>query len=284
MNVIHGEGSVARVGALGAIAGWPVGTAAAAAVGPDGVLEVYGEQDRRFQLASVTKPLVGIATMIAVEEGALSLDDPAGPSGSTVRHLLSHASGLPMDSRVPVAKPGTRRIYSNAGFEVLGDVLHRATGIPVADYLRQAVCEPLGLRGTQLAGSPAAGAVGTAGDLAVVTAELLTPARLLHPSTVAQLSAVQFPGLTGVVPGYGRQPANDWGLGVEIRDRKSPHWTGAGNSPATFGHFGRAGTFLWVDPAARLGLVVLTETEFEQWAKDVWPPLADAVLAAYIRR
>ncbi|HST65026.1 MAG TPA: serine hydrolase, partial [Mycobacteriales bacterium] len=83
------------------------------------------------------------------------------------------------------------------------------------------------------------------------------------------------------VPGFGRQPANDWGLGFEIRDSKSPHWTGAGNHPATFGHFGRAGTFVWVDPVARLSLIVLTDTEFEQWAKDAWPPLADAVLAAH---
>jgi CubicO group peptidase (beta-lactamase class C family) len=269
------------MGPLGAIAGWPVGDAAAAVVGPDGVLEAYGDQAARFWLASVTKPLVGLATLVAVEEGALGLDDPAGPPGSTVRHLLAHASGLPMDSRTAVARPGTRRIYSNAGFEVLGDALERATRIPVADYLRQAVCEPLQLCGTELSGSPAAYALGSVADLATVVGELLVPTRLLHPSSAAQLATVQFPGLTGVVPGYGRQASNDWGLGVEIRDAKSPHWTGSSNSPATFGHFGRSGTFLWVDPVARLGLVVLTDTEFEQWAKDAWPPLADAVLDAY---
>jgi CubicO group peptidase (beta-lactamase class C family) len=107
------------------------------------------------------------------------------------------------------------------------------------------------------------------------------PGRLLHPSTVAALATVQFPGLSGVVPGYGRQQDNDWGLGFEIRDAKSPHWTGRGNHPSTYGHFGRSGTFLWVDPVARIALVVLTDTEFEQWAKDAWPPLADAVLRAY---
>jgi CubicO group peptidase (beta-lactamase class C family) len=119
------------------------------------------------------------------------------------------------------------------------------------------------------------------GDLARVAAELLAPGTVVHPTTVAALATVQFQGLSGVVPGFGRQATNDWGLGFEIRDSKSPHWTGAANSPATYGHFGRSGTFLWVDPVARLGLVVLTDTEFEQWAKDAWPPLADAVLAAY---
>jgi len=273
------------VGALEEIAGWPVGSASAAVVGPDGtVLEAYGDTARPYALASVTKPLVALAVLMAVEEGALALDDPAGPQGSTVRHLLAHASGMAPDSPAAVARPGTRRIYSNAGFNALGEHLAQVTGIPTADYLRQAVCEPLGLAATVLAGPAAWGGHASTADLAAIAGELLEPAKLLHPSTVAQLREVQFPGLSGVVPGFGRQAANDWGLGVEVRDSKAPHWTGSANSPGTYGHFGRSGTFLWVDPAARLALVVLTDTEFEQWAKDAWPPLADAVLAAYIDR
>jgi CubicO group peptidase (beta-lactamase class C family) len=270
------------MGVLDPIGGWPVGAAAAAVVGADGaVLETYGDQAAVFALASVTKPLVALSVLVAVEEGALTLDDPAGPEGSTIRHLLAHASGLAPDKAIAVARPGTRRIYSNAGFDVLGDHLAAATGIACADYLRQALCEPLDLGSTVLAGLPHGGGRSSVADLARVAAELLAPRKLLHPSTVAQLATVQFPGLSGVVPGFGRQPTNDWGLGFEIRDSKSPHWTGAGNHPATYGHFGRSGTFLWVDPVARLSLVVLTDTEFEQWAKDAWPPLADAVLAAY---
>jgi len=270
------------MGALDPGGSWPVGAAAAAVVGPDGtVLETYGDQDKVFPLASVTKPLVALSVLVAVEEGALGLDDPAGPEGSTVRHLLAHASGLAPDKDLVVAKPGTRRIYSNAGFDLLGDHLAAVTGLGCADYLHQALAEPLGLTGTALVGPPHAGGESTVGDLALVTAELVRPGRLLHPSTVAALATVQFPGLSGVVPGYGRQQDNDWGLGLEIRDAKSPHWTGRGNHPSTYGHFGRSGTFLWVDPVARVGLVVLTDTEFEQWAKDAWPPLADAVLRAY---
>jgi len=270
------------MGALDPVGSWPVGAAAAAVVGPDGtVLETYGDQDKVFPLASVTKPLVALSVLVAVEEGALGLDDPAGPEGSTVRHLLAHASGLAPDKDLVVAKPGTRRIYSNAGFDLLGDHLAAVTGLGCADYLHQALAEPLGLTGTALVGPPHAGGESTVGDLALVAAELLRPGRLLHPTTVAALATVQFPGLSGVVPGYGRQQDNDWGLGFEIRDAKSPHWTGRGNHPSTYGHFGRSGTFLWVDPVARVGLVVLTDTEFEQWAKDAWPPLADAVLRAY---
>jgi CubicO group peptidase (beta-lactamase class C family) len=84
-----------------------------------------------------------------------------------------------------------------------------------------------------------------------------------------------------VLPGYGRHDPNDWGLGFELRDHKHPHWTGSRNSPRTFGHFGRTGTFLWVDPDAGLALAVLTDRDFGDWAIDAWPVLADAVLAEF---
>ena len=268
------------MGVLGGIAGWPVGVAAAAVVGPDGILDAIGPVDQVFPLASVTKPLAALAFLVAVEEGAIELDEPAGPPGATVRHLLAHASGLAPDQRRTVAEPGSRRIYSNAGFEVLGDHLAAATGIPFADYLQEAVAVPLGLSATGLTGSPAHAGHSSVADLAHVAGELLAP-RLLAPATLAQARTVQFPGLTGVLPGYGRQHRNDWGLGFEIRDHKAPHWTGSRNSPGTFGHFGRSGTFLWVDPEVRLACVVLTDTEFDDWAIAAWPPLSDAVLDGY---
>jgi len=89
---------------------------------------------------------------------------------------------------------------------------------------------------------------------------------------------VQFPGLVGVLPGFGRQEPNDWGLGFELRDAKAPHWTGSRNSLRTFGHFGRAGTFLWLDPDADVALACLTDLAFGDWAAEAWPRLADSVL------
>ncbi|NUS17798.1 MAG: beta-lactamase family protein [Streptomyces sp.] len=259
---------------------WPVPNAAAVVVRKDGsVAGTHGPQDRAFPLASVTKPLAAYAVLVACEEGAFELDDPAGPDGATVRHLLAHASGLAFDERRVMAAPGTRRIYSNAGFEVLGETVAAATGMSFAEYLGEAVLEPLGMTGTSLPGSPGAGAVSTAADLARFAAELQAP-RLLHPSTVAAATLeVAFPGLRGVLPGYGMQAANDWGLGFEIRGVKSPHWTGALSSPATFGHFGQSGTFLWCDPAAGLACAALTDRPFGPWAIDTWPPLTDAVLS-----
>jgi CubicO group peptidase (beta-lactamase class C family) len=55
---------------------------------------------------------------------------------------------------------------------------------------------------------------------------------------------------------------------------------GPHNSPATFGHFGGAGTFLWVDPVAELALVALTDREFGPWTLQAWPRLSDELLAA----
>ena len=150
--------------------------------------------------------------------------------------------------------------------------------MPFAEYLEGAVLGPLGLRDTSLRGGPAEGLHGTLSDLARLARELLAPT-LVAPETLAEATSVAFPGLAGVLPGIGRQEPNDWGLGFELRDAKRPHWTGSLNSPATFGHFGGSGTFLWVDPAVGVACACLTDLDFGDWALDVWPALSDAVLA-----
>jgi CubicO group peptidase (beta-lactamase class C family) len=103
---------------------------------------------------------------------------------------------------------------------------------------------------------------------------------LLPTDLMAEATRTAFAGLSGVLPGFGRQSHNDWGLGFELRDDKNPHWTGSRNSPRTFGHFGRAGGFLWVDPDLELACACLTDREFGDWAIEAWPRLADDVIAA----
>lgn len=259
---------------------WPVPHAAAAVVTSDGaVAAMAGDTDRPFRLASVTKLLSAYAVLVAVEEGAVDWDTPAGPPGSTVRHLAAHASGLAFDAPVVLTQPGRKRIYSNAGFEVLADTIAAAAEMSFATYLDEAVLRPLGMTATRLNGSPAAGAVSTVTDLTRFAAELQAP-RLVHPQTLTEAVSVVFPGLDGVLPGYGHQRPNDWGLGFEIRGTKSPHWTGQASSPRTFGHFGQSGTFLWVDPCASAACVALTDRDFGPWAIEAWPTFTDAVLAA----
>lgn len=265
------------------IENWPVPSAAIAVVRADGtVAGSYGPIRDRFPLASVTKPLVAYAALVAIEEGAVELDEEAGPAGSTIRHLLAHASGLTFDEHRTMAGPGERRIYSNAGFETLGNHIAKATDIPFPEYVRQAVFEPLGMASSELAGSPAKDAVSTVDDLIAFAAELQSP-RLVARQFLAEATTVEFPGLSGVLPGYGNQKPNDWGLGFEIRAAKSPHWTGSASSPRTYGHFGQSGTFLWVDPAAGAACVALTDRAFGPWAIEAWPTLTDAVLAELAR-
>jgi CubicO group peptidase (beta-lactamase class C family) len=266
--------------ALDALADWPVPTAAGAVVAAGGVRESAGPTGRQLRIASVTKPLFAYACLVAVEEGTLDLGAAAGPPGSTVRHLLAHASGLPFEGDVPLTSPGRRRIYSNTGFDVLGDALATATGVAAGDYLAEAVLAPLGMTGTELRGSVAKDGWSTVDDLALFAAELLSPT-LVAPATLAEATSEQFPGLAGVVPGLGSYDPNPWGLGFELKGAKSPHWTAPDGSPRTFGHFGGAGTFLWVDPDARLGCAVLTDREFGDWAPPLWSAVSAAVLAAH---
>ncbi|MBA2471025.1 MAG: serine hydrolase [Pseudonocardiales bacterium] len=269
---------------LGNVQQWPVDAVAATVVNAFGVVVgSHGPQDHRFPLASVTKLLTSYAVLLAVQEGALDWHHPAGPPEATVRHLISHTSGLEYDTPQVSAAPGTKRIYSNTGFVALADAVASSSGIAFADYLTEAVFQPLGMSSTQLAGSAAAGAVSTCADLARFAAELQAPT-LLAPELLNEATQVAYPGLDGIVPGFGMQRPNDWGLGLELRDHKSPHWTGTRNSPETFGHFGQSGTFLWVDPVAGAACIALTTRDFGQWSRDAWPPFSDAVLAELATR
>jgi CubicO group peptidase (beta-lactamase class C family) len=270
-----------------AIANWPAPNATAGVANAQRLLDAAGPTDRPMPWASVTKLLTALAALIAVEEGVVDLDEPAGPPGSTVRHLLAHASGLPMDGPIEgdappalIAKPGTRRIYSNLGFETLTAHLATQAGMPFAEYLLEAVLVPLDLKQTSVEGSPASGATGPLTDLMALGRELLSPT-LISAETLATATAVTFPNLAGVLPGFGRQDPNDWGLGFELRDHKAPHWTGTANSPQTFGHFGRSGSFLWVDPVAGLSCGSLSDRDFGPWAAEAWPALSDAMIANY---
>jgi CubicO group peptidase (beta-lactamase class C family) len=265
---------------LEAVDGWGAQTAAVAVVDGAGVVASHGPLDRALPWASVTKLVTACTVLVGVHRGVVALDAPAGPAGSTVRHLLAHAGGYGFDGGI-LAAPGRTRIYSNTGFDVLGAVLEAAAGRPIAALVAEWVLEPLAMTGTRLEGRPSEGLVGPAADLATFARELLAPV-ILPAGLVAEAAIVAFPGLRGVLPGFGLQDPCDWGLGLEVRGLKNPHWTGSGNSPATFGHFGRSGTFLWVDPAAGLALACLTDRPFGAWAGAAWPALSDAVLLAAV--
>jgi CubicO group peptidase (beta-lactamase class C family) len=235
--------------ALRQIDGWPATAAAGVVTRQRGW--AHGPRRQEFRWASVTKLLTAMATLV---------------------------SGLPFEGERPIARPGQRRIYSNVGFDVLGSLVAERAEMTFEDYLRAAVLDPLEMNGTRLDGRPSAGLRGPLDDLLVFALELLEP-RLVAGETLAEATTVAFPGLVGVIPDLGRFEPNDWGLGFELRDAKSPHWTGTRNSERTFGHFGGSGSFLWVDPAVGAACASLADLEFGDWAQDAWPRLSDAVLA-----
>ena len=263
------------------ISAWPVERVAALAIGPDECVYSFGNTDEPFRLASVTKIVTAYAALVAIEERTISLDEPAGPPGATVRHLLAHASGLPLNSSHPIAEPGRRRIYSNTGINAVASLIADRSQMPFDQYLRDGVIDPLGMAHFTLPGAPAWGGVASASDMLAFMRELRSP-RLISKATLADATTPQFPELNGVLPGLGPQRPNPWGLGFEIRGDKAPHWTGSSNSPRTFGHFGQSGTFVWIDPDVNMACVVLTRTEFGVWAKAAWPPFSDSLRSALL--
>jgi len=269
---------------------WPVANVSAAVVGAQAgasadVVATVGDQDRVYRIASLAKTVVGWVAMVAVEEGTIALDDPLGQPGCTVRHLLSHAGGYAFDGPDPIARPGARRMYSKTGIEMVADAIAHAADMPFDEYLRGAVLDPLSMTVTELRGSPAHAMWSTARDMCSFVRELMCPT-LISVASATCATTPAFSDLAGVIPGLGRFDPCPWGLGFEVRGNKTPHWTGSCNSPETFGHFGGAGTFLWVDrgiPGGRsVGCVALTDRSFDEWSAEalvLWPQLSDAVIA-----
>lgn len=261
---------------------WPAGQVSAAVRSGDGTWRTHGDAGRVMALASVTKLLSAHAFLVAVEEGVFGLDDPAGPEGSTVRHLLSHAGGVGFADRTAEKEPGTRRIYSSAGFDILADMVAAEAGMSFAEYLAASTFEPLGMRSSALHGSAGHAGEGSVEDLMRFADGVLEPA-VLHPDTIAEALTVHFPGLDGIVPGYGRQHPCDWGLGFQLFTHPESRlglWFGESMPDGVAGHFGQSGTFLWLHPDTGRAAVVLTDRPFGDWARPLWTDFNDALWRA----
>lgn len=278
--------------ALDLCAGWPVDNVAAAVVqhagGSSSIVSAHGDGAQEFRIASLAKPMTSWAVLVAVEEGIVDIDEElpesfAGQRRCTLRHLLSHAGGYPFNGTTPIAAPERTRTYSNGGIELAAAFVETASAMTFADYLHLAVFEPLGMQRSKLPGSPAHSVRSTVDDVVKFLAEVRRP-MLVSSATAANAVSVQYPSLAGMVPGVGRYAQCPWGLGFEIRGDKTPHWTGAHNSPATYGHFGGAGTMMWTDPQADVSLVALTDRPFDEWDTEAlrhWPQLSDTVIEEF---
>ena len=267
-------------GPLDEVMAWGTPFAAAGVLQAGRPAAVAGDTGHAVRVASLTKLLTAWAVLVAVEEGAVALDDPVGQDGCTLGLLLCHAGGYDFDTPRAVAAPGTRRIYSNTGYELAAAHVGSATGFAFAEYLAEAVLDPLGMAASGLRGSPAADLWSSVDDLLRFAAEVRSPS-LLDASSATAFGTVHLPHLAGVLPGWGRFDPLPWGYGPEVRGTKDPSWMGATAPADCLGHFGGSGTLLWLDRRADVAAVALTDHEFGDWAVAAWPGWSDRVRAAY---
>ncbi len=283
-----------------------------------------------YDLASVTKVVATTsALMVLVDRGRVRLDAPvatyvpefngAGTSGITVRQLLTHTSGLRADLTVdtirgatdaaallrvvyaetPRSTVGSRVVYSDVNAVLLGEVVHRASGMPLDSFVAHEVFAPLGMsetgfrparavltrtaptgvwRGRPVAGvvndptaaklggmSGNAGVFSTVQDVARFAQFILkrgvsaSGARIVRTATVDTF-------ITRAAWFGGKSEARALGWqAVPTGEEVSSAGTHFGVH--SFGHTGWTGTSLWVDPDRGVFVVLLTNRAFQPRAR-----------------
>jgi uncharacterized protein YbbC (DUF1343 family) len=270
-------------------------------------------EDTVFDLASLTKSIASATSILMlVEQGQVALDEPVakyipefarmGKGSVTVRQLLTHVAGLPGDTPLSsftrgreaalqyvydsplMTSPGTKFVYSDVGFMVLGEIVRRVSGVNLGMFAQTNLFDPLGMHDTaflppeplRLRAAPTemrdghwmqgevhdpraymmggvaghAGLFSTGDDLARFAQAILRDgeldgARILSKRTVSMMTAPHD------VPGAIRA------LGWDVRSGFSSN-RGDSFSLRAFGHGGFTGTSLWIDPERDVFVVFLS--------------------------
>ncbi len=291
--------SAAPRAGLDQVAGWPVGPGRGGRRSASTRGRVGGRRrgrSRRWATAgAVDAPVpVGLGDQAGHRPGraggrgggdACPWTTPAGPPGSTVRHLLAHTSGLGPEGGPALAAPGHRRIYSNAGYRVLADLLADRAGLPFGEYLAEGVLGPAGhVRAPPSTPMPRAGRPPPAWSARWST---WSPWPRSGPGPPWSPPATHRIGRLGAVPGHRRGPARVRALrpvrlGPGRGDPRSQTAPLDGNGQLG-GHLRplraqRRPSGGWTREAG-VACVGLGDRPFGPWAARAWPALADAVLA-----
>lgn len=306
--------------------------------------------DGLFLMASITKPVVYMAAMILVERGKLNLTDAVtryvpefvahGKGAVLVSHLFTHTSGLPdmppgnaelrrkhSDLKAFYAAaakettlqfpPGTNVSYQSCGTIVVADIVERLSGLPVAEFVKREIFDPLGMASTRLGlggldrervvrvqiqdymvgtdfgwnsrywqdlGAPWGGMFSTPADFATVLHLLLNGGavggvRILSPASVRMMTTNRLDDYADLPEPLRRtQP---WGLGWRLNHPGTPGSWSDLLGRDVFGHTGATGTLAWADPRTGGFAVLLTNALRE---KQPWRlvHLSNAVAAAFV--
>ncbi|HHX42675.1 MAG TPA: beta-lactamase family protein [Chloroflexi bacterium] len=289
-----------------------------------------------FLVASITKPVTATAVMRLVEQGRIRLDDPVaeyvpafgtqGKERVRVRHLLTHTSGLPdmlpdnvelRRAHAPLSTfiericqlpldfaPGTAIQYQSCGIAMLGEIVHRVSGIPLAEFLRREVFGPLGMSDTYLGipegsvdpdrgrvaevrlppamegsdwgwnspywhalGAPWGGMISTVADMVRFGQCMLQGGELDGVRLLSRAAVdVMTRDQTGAMTDI---PAalrcrQAWGLGWRLVPTHEARYFGDLLSPGSFGHGGATGTVMWVDPVSEMVCCLFTTEPLEE--------------------
>lgn len=262
------------------LVGWPEGSAFQLVRVSDDDTELLasaGVDDVVRPWASVTKMAVAWAVARAVDRGEASLDHPLGPTGSTLAHVLAHASGLGLESNDPTIAVGVRRVYSNVGPELAARLI--AGDRDPAQWLHDELFGPLTMTSTSLEGRVAAGVRGSLRDLVRLGVSWWR-ADVVDAATRDRFVSPFLVNLRGVVPGFGGFDPCEWGLGPEIHGAKH-HWMGQRFSARSFGHFGQSGALILIEPESGLVLAATAGEPFGPWAQHRWPTWMDELYDRY---
>jgi uncharacterized protein YbbC (DUF1343 family)/CubicO group peptidase (beta-lactamase class C family) len=289
--------------------------------------------DTIFDMASLTKVLVtSTAVMQLVETGKVRLNDPVakylpefaqnGKQDITIRQLLTHFSGLRedldlndawagkeaayrlADAETPIVSPGSRFLYSDINFIVLGALIEGVSGEPLDTYAEAHIFRPLGMEHTRYSPPDAwraqiapteydeqrrmlrgevhdptarrmggiaghAGVFSTAEDTARFAQALIDGSSILSSPSVEKMTTPQQPPNAPVLRGLG------W-------DIDSPFSSNRGEflPVGSFGHTGFTGTSLWIDPVTRTFIIILTNAVHPNGGRGAAVPLRSKVATA----
>jgi CubicO group peptidase (beta-lactamase class C family) len=175
-----------------------------------------------------------------------------------------------------LAKPEEKRIYSIAGYRVIAKVLENQLSISFPTLVKDLILNNCELFDMSPPVTGDSGLKGTIEGLYKLSKRLLlADIPGISAESLKKSTSNHFGVSLGVVPGIGFYSDNSWGLGFEIKGKKTGHWMPKCASLETFGHFGRSGAFFFVDPLNLIAFSGISRYGFQKDSRLVWSKMGE---------